>query len=431
MAACVYALGGVLLHMNRNHISCGALNLILSLTFNFTTLSLVLSELCVVLTFNLTKLLVISHPATAADYKIKMRKCAILRKLLTPQSIAITWIVSQLVWSMPTLVVILFSEEFIWNNSASVCPTKFDAEIEKSNSAQTICIYLLALILTRFLSQVVDNFGLRRSFQISGICMLLSLVAYILAVKLDAANLNSEIFVSTFSVQLIVPIHICNPLWRSLRDKPTSNYNSCESSIKLLHDYLLTPSGYNSFSQFCQLEFRTEYLLAWKTLADYTNGVGAADEIFEKYFAPNASISLRHISAHLLERYQLLFSSRHKYKVHPKHQQDESEQFEPLRLEILRILVADTLSRFQAHELGQDWSKFVEEHQVRSALELVLQNSSSKSLISFISPATQKKQTEENLTIFDARLEPIESDPLGKKTQQLFQVIHQLIFSPA
>jgi len=374
-SACIYCLAQLGFQLIQDYIGCTLYYLVLTNSLCFAILSLFLSQLTLLLTFNLTEMLFQSGTILEGQ---ELKKCILLKGILSGRGTRVIWVVGHILWTMPFIVIVAQHADEITGKNARDCPEDLNNHMRIALSIQVGIIAVLVAVATQFVSKIADNFGLRRAYQV---CAYLSMVFIVTYIACTYVNSNEvEVFyireiVATVGIQNIVFVHILLPLIKSLRnDKMVrSKQLNFRSSVDMLDSYLRDPNGYANFCKFCRLEFCLEQVFLWKELTEYKNGVGVPSKIYFKYIASNAAIPVQNIPGELKRKFKVLFEGNIKYNVSPDNIDDSWICFEHLKIAVLMQMVTDTLPRFQRHDLGKvAWNDFVQLCQAKDALDHVL-----------------------------------------------------------
>ncbi|ETW07715.1 hypothetical protein H310_02164 [Aphanomyces invadans] len=369
-----------------------------------------LAELRVVLTFNLTELMV----AHAERRKVNRHNLSHLHSLLRRGLLSVYRILIHILWNTP-LVIILYSNDYSSYNGEQ-CPSRLNHKVTTLFATEFLVIVVASMVLSFKMSKVVDNFGLRRSFQASGRILFLWFCIYfpILAFFFDTDVVLSyrlDLFMDILIAHTFIWIHIVLPL-REAYMMPDHDVDGAafKGTTGILDAYLHTPEGFKAFSTFAKSEFRLECVLAWKTLVDYrieSPDHLSAFEIYELHIAPAAPLSLeKDISPSILKRYVLAFEANSKYSIAPEEMVRDVNYFDVLLDAIMDKIVVETLPRFQQHALGANWGDFVSKYNTQMALDKMLNRDQCEP---FLQPNRTMPTIKGELLRSSGRLGPIES----------------------
>ncbi|ETV86158.1 hypothetical protein H257_02614 [Aphanomyces astaci] len=335
-----------------------------------------LAELRVVLTFNLTEMML----AHAERRKVNHHKLGYLHSLLRRGLLSTYRICLHVAWNVP-LVIILYSHDYSLYNGEN-CPNDLSHQVTTLFASEFLVVVVASLMLSFNMSKVVDNFGLRQSFQASGRILFIWFCIYfpLLTFFFDADivfNYRADLFMDILISHTFIWIHIVLPL----REAYVMSHHDFEGAafkgtVGILDAYLHTPEGFQAFSTFAKSEFRLECVLAWKTLVDYRVDSPehlSAFEIYEQHIAPTAPLSLeKDIPASILKRYGLAFEANSKYSIVPEEMVRDANYFDVLLDSVMDKILVETLPRFQQHALGATWGDFVSKYNTQMALDKML-----------------------------------------------------------
>ncbi|OQR86168.1 hypothetical protein THRCLA_10569, partial [Thraustotheca clavata] len=195
-------------------ISCATSQYLVSILFHFTTFSVFLSEVSIVVTFYLTELLVTTH--TKGHTPQNDRKSRLLRLYLRPSTTLCVWIIGHLLWNVPTIATIASYTNDLNNTTLKECPNYIVETIELVSAIQVGILLVLGSILTRCMSTNIDNFGLRSNYIYAHRVWLCCYIIYLIVVGLEnvswAKKYQIDSILITLSMQSIVLIIIVRPL---------------------------------------------------------------------------------------------------------------------------------------------------------------------------------------------------------------------------
>ncbi|KAH9086205.1 hypothetical protein LEN26_020362 [Aphanomyces euteiches] len=361
-----------------DEISCTFRLLSFGVPLNFGLVGYVLAELRVVLMFNLTELMV----AHAQKASINQSKLSWLHTFFRRGLHSTYRFLIHGLWNIP-LFVILYSQDYSAYKGDN-CPTSLNRQISTLFSTNFVLVILASLFLSFKMSKVVDNFGLRWSFQVNGRITFVYFAIYfpILVFFFDSAivlDYRIDLFIEIIIAHTVIWIHIVIPLRNTLAMPDLEHDNGkFTGTVGILDAYLHTPEGFQAFSTFAKSEFRFECVHAWKTLVDYQLDAPdhlSAFEIYELHIAPNAPLPLdKVISPSILKRYALAFEANSKYSVAPEEMVRDKNYFAVLLDAVMDKILVDSLPRFQVHPLGAGWNDFVAKYNTQMTLDRVLES---------------------------------------------------------
>ncbi|EQC32933.1 hypothetical protein SDRG_09463 [Saprolegnia diclina VS20] len=375
--ATIYCYIDLLFVLLGSTIDCGAYLSLVNGLFHFTTFSVFLSEVAVVATFYLTELLVQIH--TEGHTPQRDRKARLLHIALQSRTLTVLWVFGHGLWSAPSVLLLHSFADTLANSTVVECPALPLAATKALGLVQLGILLCLGGIATYFVSNLVDNFGLRASYmhahKVWCVCFIGSICLFVFRDSDVVVNYKLDPALSAIGVQSIVFVYILRPLLLSFKEKRHTSLARLNGSEKLLETYLLTSAGYAAFSAFCRQECVYDQLVVWRATVHYQEDVSDESDprfLYRRYLRHDAPLPLRRMSARLKDLYFGLFEANRKYHVDVADQDVERIWFVPLRQELLRGLVTDVLPHFQVDPLGSDWANFLHREQATQALDLVL-----------------------------------------------------------
>ncbi|KAF0684455.1 Aste57867_23551 [Aphanomyces stellatus] len=356
-----------------DRISCFFRYVSFGVPLNFAFVGYMFAELRVVSMFKLTELMV----AHAQRKFTEDRRMGMLRSFVRSGLASVPRVLAHVVLNIP-LMVLLLSQD-ISTCTALTCPHSLVQQMIYYFYSQLGVVVVLSIALSFGLSQVIDNFHLRRSFQLNGRLFLAFLCVYmpLTIVFLNDPVMNDnqiEIFVNVILFHIFLWIHIAQPVWDVYRSSATKSHAVVQGTVHLLDAYLHTEDGFRDFSTFAKPEFMYECVVAWKNMVDYRVAAPnhlTAIQIYDLHMAPNAPLRLdRVVPATILTRYELVFAANHKYQVSVGSATERDHKYFDMALHAIRDrFLAETLPRYQRHPLGAGWREFVEKFTMQSTFD--------------------------------------------------------------
>ncbi|KAF0684458.1 Aste57867_23554 [Aphanomyces stellatus] len=345
----------------------------------------VLAVLKIVLTFELTEMMV-AHVSRMQLSHTKYRWLLYFRDQHT--CFSLPRFCFNVVCNTP-LVVILYKTDYSMFDGVH-CPSHVVHELSQLFGIQFLVAIVASLGLSTKLSRVVDNFGLRDSFQQCGRVLLVLFGIYfpVLLFALDTpfnATYRIDLYLDLVICHTLLWYHIVLPLrtaWRDRHDDDDDDDNTnrhvLTGTAAILDAYLHTVKGFDAFSLFARAEFKYACVIAWKVLVEYrVHALGhlSATAIYAQHLAPTAPLPLDDVvSARILKRYAVAFESNSKYGVHPDADEREDGFFDVLLDAITQKLLTDVLPRFQRHPLGASFIAFAIKDTMQLALDHLLED---------------------------------------------------------
>ncbi|ETW07714.1 hypothetical protein H310_02163 [Aphanomyces invadans] len=392
----------------NDEISCTTRYLMMGLPTECALLGYILTQLHVVLTFHMTEMMVAMVEDSSQTQP--SRKVHWLRQFVRSGAFSKHRVGLYLVWGCP-LFIILYVEDYS-TGGASTCSDDLVNRVSTLHTVQLVLSTGLSVLLSFKLSKVVDNYGLRRSFQISNrVLILLAIVDVLFLVVFPDALVVVEYSVDNLLAVLmshaVICIHIVYPLIHSCRSRRSPTNETFHGTMAILDAYLRTAKGYTAFATFSKSEFAFECVVAWKTLVDFrTQAPGSldVDEIYRQHLAPCAPFSLEGIVPNSVRtRYTTACEANGKYAVSSTAVSLNCHYYDVLLDAVVTVMVTNLLPRFQRHELGAGWTTFVIRHHTESVLELMLQSEGTDNL-----PVAKMIQPKKNrLSVIESRRDSV------------------------
>ncbi|KAH9086214.1 hypothetical protein LEN26_020371 [Aphanomyces euteiches] len=399
--------------------SCSLRYLSLGIPLHFTVFAFAFAQLKVIITFNLTELMV-AHAELKQGGQAKMAMLRIIFRLLKWTSIP--RLIFHSLANAPLFWILLTAPYDPCD--PTICPISLAQAATMFLYAELGISILLTFAFSFGLSRVVDNFGLRDDFQRSARVFLFIYSVYFPTYVLFSDTMTRyrlNVMVDASLGHIFICIHILLPL-RNVGSRkryyvdPMKTRGSVggESKVALFHMYLATPDGFRDFSWFAQSEFMYETVVAWKNIMDYRQAVEghlSVVEIYQKHIAPRAPLSLNNVvRPELLSRFAVMIAANHKYNVQQPESDDgiNREYFDPLLRVLREQILTETLPRYQRHPLGVGWRNFLTHNVVKNTLETLLQPDAFVPKTA-TTPQTLKKTSLTSIKT-NGRLFPIASD---------------------
>ncbi|KAF0684460.1 Aste57867_23556 [Aphanomyces stellatus] len=350
--------------------------------WQLTLLGYVLAELRIVLTFNLTELMVgyANRPRSQQlSAMSKLQRKWILfylrRGLFSFYRVAL-----HVTFNVP-LLVLLYSHD-LSAYSGETCPPLLVDHVTTLLSVNSFVVIVASFALSFKLSRVVDNFGLRQTFQACSRAFAVVFIFYVplVAFFFDYAIVSyyrADVFLSNVVCHVIIGFHIVRPLREAFQTKHDGQGDdTLQGTAGVLDAYLHTPEGLNAFATFAKAEFMFECVLAWKNLMEFRLDVPnhpTAQDIYDQHLAPSAPLPLDNaISVSILKRFALAFEANNKYTIVPDAATHGCNYFDVLLDAVMAKILGEMLPRFLRHPLGVDWMPFLVKYHTEVALNKVL-----------------------------------------------------------
>ncbi|EQC36398.1 hypothetical protein SDRG_05856 [Saprolegnia diclina VS20] len=373
--ATLVSIGMLVLLLLRDSISCAVLVGFEYFSVNATLIALLVTELSIVLTFELTEEIADHHDySTESATKLSQQRIKVLRAMLSLRGLGLLWGVAHILWlGLP--IAIVGPEALASLPSPNATVTDCFAPVGGDVSPLAIVSFVHAslfiatyALLSYFLARVMDNFGLCFRYRLMGGLLALVFLGYAVCVALEAnADLQAvgaRYILLSLGGHAVVLAQIVFPIFASRSERIYEDGAMVLHTTKmnLLETYLETAEGYRAFAEFARIQFSYENAVAWKACADFKKGGGDSHAIYNTYIKAQ-SVLETNIPGTLRKYYFDIFEkSRKGHKVLGYHTALDKDfgVFDKFRDAILKLMVLDTLPRFQNHALGKGWSPFVE-----------------------------------------------------------------------
>ncbi|RLO05677.1 hypothetical protein DYB28_007905 [Aphanomyces astaci] len=131
-------------------------------------------------------------------------------------------------------------------------------------------------------------------------------------------------FINVAIVHAFISIHILQSLLMVLQSmRRDFELKTLRGTAGVLNAYLQTTDGFDAFSMFAKSEFMVEFVFGWRAIMDYRTeapGHPSAMDIYNQFIAPNSPYPLDNVmKGTILKRYAIAFESNSKYRVRPNH----------------------------------------------------------------------------------------------------------------
>ncbi|RHY27066.1 hypothetical protein DYB32_007072 [Aphanomyces invadans] len=393
--------------------------------------SFILSQCIIVVKFAITEVLL--DPRTATEARV--RRVQSLRWILYPRAQMWVWVATSAVVCAPTVHLLVtlphdFTSHDLANGLHPITQT-FNLVSTLEVAAMTI----LSWGLTRKISRVVDNFGLRSTYLSISKYIAVCLVGYGMTLLLP--HLGVAVFLDEFYASAMISMHggqavcfmlITMPLRQSFLTAETHREMRLrrrrlqtdvdELDYKVFYRYLSTTDGYKAVLTFCRMELAPELLLAWHEVERFKLGEATVDHIYDKVLEPHSELfqvdladdvrimyaqlrnavctsTSRNAKAGTVHRWKnkvdVLFQpvvvaaarasvSRHASVTgspdlmsssSARPKKCDSTFFHPLSAELLRLLYLHVLPRFEEFPQSYDWIVFRNTEKAMVSLDAV------------------------------------------------------------
>ncbi|OQR83940.1 hypothetical protein ACHHYP_14103 [Achlya hypogyna] len=341
----------------------------------------IITEAMIVVLFQITELLMLPQSSTPH----KVRRLILYRWLLHPP-IQITLATVVLL----ALVTPFFNADVstLLLPSAVGAASKLFVENTTVLMGEVVVLLFVVLLLSWYISHIVDNFGLRRSYQqtfrsISLVIILVGLMRISLLTlnASEIAPLNLPSFFATIGAHMFFYFHVCLPV----RAMQTSGYvtprtrarstsrihpNNLDEKKSILEKFLSAEPRFKSFLTFARMEYSTEPLLALRAIEAFDSGepsLAAATRLVQQCLVPHCEMEtdvgrkLHGLYHDKLVEIRLANAAR----VPPGF-------FRPFRQDLLAWIVKELVPEFMEHPLGVEYALFARMEKSMDRLNVVL-----------------------------------------------------------
>ncbi|OQR83418.1 hypothetical protein THRCLA_10946 [Thraustotheca clavata] len=167
----------------------------------------------------------------------------------------------------------------------------------------------------------------------------------------------------SFFGHAVIISQIIVPLWATRNERSFTDASIVHTTkINMLEAFLETADGYHAFSEFARIQFSYENAVAWKACSDFKRHGGNSIALYDTYIKAQ-SVMETNIPGTLRKYYYDIFEKSrkgHRILGYESALDKDLAIFDRFREAILKLMVLDTLPRFQVHPLGKGWQTFVE-----------------------------------------------------------------------
>ncbi|KAF0693380.1 Aste57867_15658 [Aphanomyces stellatus] len=263
--------------------------------------SYILSQLVIAVKFSITEVLLDPRQATEA----RVHRVQSLRWLLYPRAQILVWVGANGIVCAPVFHQILVLPVGFTMNDYNASHSPIAKALRIGGVLEIAAMTAISWALTRKISRVVDNFGLRETYLSSATYAAACLVLYMIVSVLtafDVAEILGDVHLHSMIVmhcaQAVSFFIVTQPLYRSYQNAETHREMRIrrrnlqtdvdELEYKVLYRYLCTQDGYLAFLDFMRMELSTDLLLAWHEVEKYKRGEATTDDIFVKILDPQS-----------------------------------------------------------------------------------------------------------------------------------------------
>ncbi|KDO16479.1 hypothetical protein SPRG_17998 [Saprolegnia parasitica CBS 223.65] len=354
------------------------------LTFIVIPMALVffiITETMIVVLFQITELLMLPQSSTPR----KVRRLILYRWLLHPP-IQIFLAALVLVGLVTPFLRVDAKTLFLPDAVGTVSPQY--QELTLILIVEVVCLLLLVLILSWYISHVVDNFGLRRSYQqtFRGIILILVLIvlARVAADGVQDDTLRSWRLPSFFSVvgaHTMLYFHVFLPVraMRASRDATLRRVQRSPSRIHphsmlekkaILEKFLMDEHRFRNFLTFARMEYTTEPLLALQAITAFEAGepsLSAASRLVAQCLSPRCELETE-----VGKRLSLAYHDKLGDLRNADAPRTPPQFFHAFRQELLVWILHELVPAFTEHPLGVEYVAFMRLEKSMDRLNVVL-----------------------------------------------------------
>ncbi|RHY73105.1 hypothetical protein DYB30_013416, partial [Aphanomyces astaci] len=359
----------------------------------------------VVLTFQMTEMMVVMTETKARGVP-PSSKALWLRRFVRSGAFSKHRVGLYLVWGSPLFIILYLEDSSAFTKI--VCSVPVVHRISTLHTVQFVLSMGLSVLMSFKLSQAVDNYGLRKSFQTSNrLLMLLAVVDLPLLIFSPDSwvelGYSLDLLLAIAMSHAFIVIHVVLPLTNDAYGMGLGSHTGTfQGTMAILDEYLRTPNGV--------LYFRTQ-----------APGCLGVDEIYQQHFAPFSLETI--VPDNIRTRYSKAFQANDKYAVNPKSLSLNWNYYDVLQDSVATFMVTDLLPRFQKHELGAGWTDFVARHHTEHVLEVMLQN---EAMYTF-PDETLIKTKKNRLSLIESQQDSIKAQSInGNKNQKKKQPLESI-----
>ncbi|KAG9407021.1 hypothetical protein AC1031_001651 [Aphanomyces cochlioides] len=275
--------------------------------------SFILGQAIVVVKFAVTELLIDPRQAT----EDRVRHVQSLRWLLYPRVQIAIWTTATCIVCTPMIHVIRRLPDDLTVVDLISSSNPYAQTLSIITATEIVLATAISWALTRRISRVVDNFGLRATYLRIAKYVFACLICCGVITLLPFAGVTSildEIHASTMIIlhgaHVLCVLLIVMPLRQSyLQEETHRNMHlkrhapAGELDYKVLYRFLSTDEGYSVFLAFCRRELETDLLLAWQFVEMYKRGQVPMSEVYTKVLDPQSTFQVPELSSVVRKMY--------------------------------------------------------------------------------------------------------------------------------
>ncbi|RHZ20530.1 hypothetical protein DYB37_001543 [Aphanomyces astaci] len=338
-------------------------------------------------------------------------------------------------WNFPHILLLALHATTISQLSYAECITMdFFNLIMCISIGQAAVLLVGCLFIGHQLRHTTDTYHVRWSYVYTSMymvaCSSLCLVYWLVSTYSSALTGFHVIEVmTTQGLQGIVFFNILLPLVSAYKDRHKVKDLTGSTSLQVNWDsYLQSNEAYLSYMEFCH--GHTAILLAWKASVDFRNGDGKLNvfEVYQMHIAPDGAFTVYDDLPDLLRRKytKKIHRLRQKAslvmtnvsKVVPMPEIVDADFYEPLRRELVLIMVTSSLALYEKDELGKDWLSFHTRRRSIHSLEYVQKVASKVDVL------------RESVAVKQPKAEPLWGSVLHSKSSDTQLVKDEIVNAP-
>ncbi|ETV97085.1 hypothetical protein H310_09906 [Aphanomyces invadans] len=382
--ASVYCLAQPLCTYFSESASCGSTLLVLTITCNTAVVVLVWTSFVVLVLYSITE--IIAQPTNVSHDRVAMWNY--FRGMIIPSIQVPVGICVCVVWNLPHILLLALNATNISHLSYAQCIKMDFFSLIMYISIGQAAVLVAAFLCTGYqLRHTTDTFRVRWSYEYTSLYMVLCscmCLLYWLVSSYSTALTGFHVIevMTTQGLQGIVFFNVLLPVISTYKDRHKVTDLTGSTSLQVNWDsYLQSNEAYLSYMEFCR--GRTAVLLAWKAAVDFRNGDSKLNvfELYQEHISPDGAYSVYDDLPDLMRRKytKKIHRLRKKAslvmtnvsKVVPVSDDVDVDFFEPLRRELVRIMVTTSLALYEKDELGKDWLSFHTRRRSIHSLEYV------------------------------------------------------------
>ncbi|KAH9086388.1 hypothetical protein LEN26_020151 [Aphanomyces euteiches] len=385
-------------------VACGSVLLVLVTTGNTAVFVLVWTAFTVLVLYGITE--IIARPTHVSHDRVAVWNY--FRGMIIPGIQVPAGICVCVVWNLPHIILLVLNAPTISQLTYAQCSSLAFFDVITYIAIGQVTVVLAAFLFVAYqLRYTMDTFLVRSSYEYTSVYMLvcscLCLTNWAVSHYTTAlSQYHLSEMLTTQALQGIVFFNILLPLISAYKERHKIQDLTGSTSLQVNWDsYLQNSENYMSYMEFCHGQ--TAILLAWKACADFREGESKLDafELYQQHIAPDGTFSVYPLLPESIRRKYSKMIHRLKKnaslvmingsKVVPQVEEVDVEFFEPLRQELVRIMVTTDLAKYEQDELGKDWMVFHTRRRSIHSLEYVQKVATKSDLLHDVAPVKAVK----------------------------------------